>query len=482
MKYKLIFLGIGVLLMIEALFLFLSSIVSLLYKSNDLQSLLMSGFITFSVGGILYLLFRKTEQKASNREAFIIVSLCWFVLSFFGALPFVFSEMNVSLVDSFFETMSGLTTTGATVFNNIESFPKGLLFWRSILQWLGGMGIIVLSMALISFVKTGGLQLFNAEAPILSTEKIHPRINIMARILWLMYLGLTVIQTILLYFGGMSIFDAVCHSLTTISSGGFSTKQNNIAAFQSGYIQYVIIIFMFIAGTNFNLIYFGITGQFRKILKNTEFKFYTLIIVLFTILIGFGLYCYMSFSIEKSFRNSLFQVVSILTTTGFASSDYLKWTPTVLSTLLLVLMFIGASTGSTSGGIKAIRVHILFRNIFVEFKRIIHPRAVLPLRYNKHSVSQQIINNIMAFIALYLITILFGTIVMQFAGMDIMSAFGTVVASLGNIGTGTGSVGPIDTFSHINNFGKIFLSFLMMLGRLELFTVLIIFTKTFWKK
>lgn len=337
-------------------------------------------------------------------------------------------------------------------------------------------------MAVIPFVNMGGLQLFNAEVPGISTDKLHPRIRGTAKKLWMLYVGLTAFLCILLYLGDMSFFDSIAHALTTMASGGYSTKQDSIAAFPSPYIQYMIILFMIIAGTNFSLIYFSITGQFRKVLKNTELKFYLFIIFSISFIIAAGLWYFMDLPIEQSIRDSLFQVVSIITTTGFVSVDYLQWQPSGLWVLLLLLMFVGGSSGSTSGGISVVRIHILFRNIYAEFKRIIHPNAVLPVRYNKSTIPQQVINSILAFVVIYILIIAFGTVIMVFTGMDLESSFGAVATSLGNIGPGIGSVGPVSNFAHISDFGKYFLGFLMLLGRLELFTVLIIFTKTFWKK
>lgn len=483
-RFRLILLAMGVLLIIESMFMCLSTIVSLIYWEDDIFALSLSTGITFLTGIILFLTNRKIDKSVGKREAFMIVSLCWIILSIFGSLPFVISKHITTIADAFFETMSGFTTTGSSVLNNIESLPHGLLFWRSITQWIGGMGIIVLSMAVVPFIKMGGSQLFSAEVTGtgIATDKLHPRIRGTAKKLWLLYIGFTALEIILLFAGKMPFFDSVCHSLTTMASGGYSTKQNSILAYPSAYIQYIIIIFMIISGTNFSILYFGITGQFRKVLKNTELKFYLSIIIIVSLIIGLGLWYFMDTSLELSIRNSLFQVVSILTTTGFITSDYLTWEPMGLWVILILLMFVGGSTGSTSGGVKAARIHILFRNIKTEFKRMIHPHAVLPVRYNKSSLRQQVINNTLAFIVLYVLIIAIGTVVMVFTGMDLESAFGAVATSLGNVGPGIGSVGPSETFAHITDFGKYFLSFLMLLGRLELFTVLIIFTKAFWKQ
>ncbi len=481
-KYKLILLILGALLLVESAFMGISSIVSAIYGEYDLKYLLISTGITLMFGLILVLTFRKTEKQIEKREAYLVVTLSWIVLSFFGSVPFYISGAIPCYTDAFFETISGFTTTGASILNNIEEIPHGLLLWRSTTQWLGGMGIIVLSIAIMPLIKVGGMQLFNAEVPGISTDKLHPRIKGTAKKLWLLYFGFTTAETILLIVGGMSVFDAVNHSFTTMATGGYSTKQASIAAFDSAYIQYVIIAFMVIAGTNFSLSYFMITGNFKKVVKNTEIKFYFTILLLASGIIAFGLWHYMGNGIEYSIRHALFQVVSIVTTTGYATVDYLTWIPKGFWVLILMLMFVGGSSGSTGGGIKVVRLHILFRNSYMEFKRLIHPHAVLPVRYNKNSLPQTTINNVLAFIILYIMILAFGTLIMSFTGLDLNTSFGAVATSIGNIGPGIGKVGPASNFANISIFGKWFLGFLMLMGRLELFTVIIIFTRYFWKK
>ncbi len=482
LKYRLILLVLGVLLLVESGFMAMSVIVSVIYSENDFASLLISTGITFFSGLMFFLLNNKIEKKIEKREAYLIVALGWVVLSVFGALPFYMSRYIPSYTDAFFETISGFTTTGASILNNIEQLPHGLLFWRSTTQWIGGMGIIVLSIAIIPLIKIGGMQLFNAEVPGISTDKLHPRIKETAKKLWMLYVGFTLAETVLLYIGGMSIFDAINHSFTTMATGGYSTKQASVAAWDSPFIHYVIIVFMIIAGTNFSLSYFAITGQFKKVFKNTELKFYLLIIISASLILAAGLLFYMGLPLEQSFRDALFQVVSIITTTGYATADYLKWTPSGLWVIILLLMFIGGSSGSTGGGLKVVRIHILLRNSYMEFKRLIHPHAVLPVRYNKSALPQQLINNVLAFAILYIMIIAAGSVLLAFTGLDFESSLGAVATSLGNIGPGIGSVGPASNFAHLSVFAKWLLSFFMLLGRLELFTVLIIFTAAFWRK
>ncbi len=459
-----------------------SIIVSAVYSENDLGPLALSTGITIMSGFLLFILNNRIEKKVEKREAYLIVTLGWVVLSFFGALPFYISGYIPSYSDAFFETMSGFTTTGASILNDIESLPHGLLFWRSTTQWIGGMGIIVLSIAIFPLIKIGGIQLFSAEVPGISTDKLHPRIKETAKKLWMLYVGFTLAETILLYLGGMTLFDAINHSFTTMATGGYSTRQASIAAWDSPFIHYVITVFMIIAGTNFSLSYFAITGQFKKVFKNSELKFYLLIILSSGLIIAAGLWLYMGLPPEKAFRDSIFQVVSIITTTGYATTNYLAWTPSGLWVIILLLMFVGGSSGSTGGGLKVVRIHILLRNSYTEFKRLIHPHAVLPVRYNKSALPQQLINNVLAFAILYIMVIAAGSVILSFTGLDFESSFGAVATSLGNIGPGIGSVGPASNFAHLTVSAKWLLSFFMLLGRLELFTVLIIFTKAFWRK
>ncbi|MDD4150010.1 MAG: potassium transporter TrkG, partial [Bacteroidales bacterium] len=456
-KYKLILLVLGALLLVESFFMGIATAVSGYYGEYDFLHLIISTAITLIAGLVLVLSFRKTEKKVEKREAYLIVTLSWIVLSFFGSLPFYISGAIPAYADAFFETISGFTTTGASILNNIEEIPHGLLLWRSTTQWMGGMGIIVLTIAIIPLIKVGSMQLFSAEAPGIATDKLHPRIAGTAKKLWLLYFGFTCAEAILLYVGGMSVFDAINHALTTMATGGYSTKQASIAAFDSPFIQYVITFFMILAGTNFALSYFAITGQIKKVIKNSEIKFYFIIIFVSGLIIAFGLWHFMGMAIEPAIRHSLFQVVSIITTTGFATVDYLTWMPGGFWVIILMLMFVGGSSGSTAGGIKVVRIHILFRNSYMEFKRLIHPRAVLPVRYNKSSLPQSTINNVLAFIILYIMIMAAGTLIMSFTGLDLDTAFGAVATSLGKLGHGIGEVGHASNFANISVFRKYFL-------------------------
>jgi trk system potassium uptake protein TrkH len=471
---------VGFLLILEGLFMLLGIPFSIYYGDNDVIVLAATGIITSLLGLLLFLSTKNKDKEIKKREGYIVVSIGWIVTSLVGAIPFVLHGSIPSYTDAFFETMSGFTTTGASILNNIEELPHGMLFWRSVTQWLGGMGMIVLSLAILPILGIGGMQLFVAEVPGPTKDKLHPRVRETALRLWGIYALLTGAEIILLFAGGMTFFDAVCHSFTTMATGGFSTKQASIAHFQSPFIQYVIIVFMFAAGMNFTLHYHLLHGRFSNLTKNEEFKFYTTVTIFWAFVIAALLFFSNYGSVETSFRDSLFQVVSIITTTGFVTADYELWGALILL-IIFLLLFSGGCAGSTGGGIKIVRHLLLFKNSLLELKRLIHPRAIIPVRYNNHSVPQEIISNVLAFFLFYIFIFIVGSIIMTTLGLDFMSAIGSVATSLGNVGPAIGTVGPTDNFSHIHWAGKWVLSFLMLLGRLELFTILVIFSPAFWK-
>ncbi len=473
---------IGILLLINGFFMLLCLPFSYYFAEEGWHSsLIISGLITTGVGGTLWgASIRKSEKELKKRDGYLIVTLGWIAMSAFGALPYILSGAIPTYTDAFFETVSGYSTTGASILTNIEALPKGILFWRSLTQWIGGMGIIVMAVAILPILGIGGMQLFVAEAPGISPDKLKPRIQDTAKRLWLIYIGLTFLQSVILMLGGMSFYDAVNHSMTTMATGGFSTKNASIAEC-SPFIQYVIIFFMFVAGTNFTLTYFATKFRFRKVFFNEEFRYYLGFVLLSTIIISFIIFNVTGNLFEKSFRDALFQVVAIITTTGYVSADYTQWSP-FITMLIFIMMFFGASAGSTAGGVKIVRHVILIKNSILELRRQLHPSAIIPVRFNNKAVSQDITFNILAFIMIYLAVFATGVIVMSATGVDFLTAIGAVATSLGNIGPGLGTVGPIDNFAHLTQFSKWFLAFLMLLGRLELFTVLILFTPYFWKK
>ncbi|RUT77792.1 TrkH family potassium uptake protein [Ancylomarina longa] len=464
----------------ESFFLFIALFVALFYHESDSIAFLEAGTITFLVGGLSYYFSKGAQNNLGKREGYIIVSLVWVVFSVFGCLPYLLSDAIPNVADAFFETMSGFTTTGSSILNDIESLSHGILFWRSLTQWMGGMGIIVMFLAILPTLGIGGRELFIAEVPGPTPDKLTPRIKETARNLWGLYILFTGLETLLLFAGGMSFFDAVNHSFTTMATGGYSTKQASVGFFTSPYLQYVIIFFMFIAGTNFTLSYAFVTGKMTKIFKDEEFRFYCLVILGFSLIISLGLFASIDSEYEHAFRDALFTVVSIITTTGYVTADYLLWAP-FLGMLVFTLFFVGGSAGSTGGGIKVVRVLLLFKNSLYELKRLIHPNAIIPVRYNKHVVDQKIVTNILAFFVFYVILFLISSILMSLWSDDIYSAFSVVATTMGNIGPGFGKVGPMENFHHLPGLAKWFLSFLMMIGRLELFTVLVLFSPSFWK-
>lgn len=493
LNFKIIFHFLGLLLLCNGGFMLLSSIISYVYEDGVTFKLVLSGVSVLLTGTFIMLTTRKHRKEMNKREGYIVVTFGWIIMALSGAIPYVFTGVIPSFTSAFFETMSGYTTTGATILSDIEIVPKGVLFWRSTTHWIGGMGIIVLAIAILPLLGIGGMQLFAAEAPGPNTDKLHPRITDTAKRLWLIYFGYTVAETILLKVAGMSFFDAINHSMSTLSTGGFSTKNASVAHWNDKpMIQYIIILFMFLAGTNFVLSYFAFKGKVQKIIKDEEFKMYFKFIAIFTIISAFIIYFRADLSsstiehpmvwgrAESSIRHALFQVLTVITTTGFISADYTLWTPFLL-VLFFGLMFLGGSAGSTSGGIKVMRHLILIKNGFLEFRRALHPNAVLPVRYNTKLISGDIVFNILGFFILYMLSFIIGAVVFSMFQLDFESAIGLSASSLGNIGPALGSFGPVDNYSALPPLAKWWASFLMLIGRLELFTVLILLTPFFWR-
>ena len=449
---------------------------------NHINTFLLCSLITISFGFLLRFL-TKDEKNAEikKRDGYLIVVSGWLCMTFFGTLPYLLTESIPSFTDAFFETMSGFTTTGSTILDEIESIPKSILFWRSMTQWIGGMGIIVLTIAILPLLGIGGMELFVAEAPGPTKDKIHPRIKETAKRLWIIYFSLTALETVVLMFFGLSFFDAINHSLTTTSTGGFSTKQESIAAFQNPFVEAVIVIFMFLAGTNFTMIYFGLKMKFRKIVNNDEFKWYLSAVLILILMLSFYRAHTSSSDFIHSFREISFQVVSIITTTGYATADYTLW-GSFLTFIFFLFLFSGASAGSTSGGIKIVRIILLIKNGLLEFKRRLHPKAVIPVMLNKQVISSTITYNLLAFIFLYLFVFTLGSIFLSLLGVDMLTSISAVASALGNVGPGIADVGPSFSFSQLPTSAKWILSLLMLMGRLELFTVCVLFTPYFWKR
>ncbi|MAO07975.1 MAG: potassium transporter [Alteromonas sp.] len=483
----------GLLLLVNGGFMLIAALVSLLHKDGVVQQMGLASLTAILIGGVTMFLTKNHRKEIQKKEGYIIVTFGWIFMSLVGTLPYVFTGAIPNFTNAFFETMSGYTTTGASILSDIEGLPEGVLFWRSITHWIGGMGIIVLAIAILPLLGIGGMQLFAAEAPGPGGDKLHPRITDTAKRLWLIYVGYTLAETILLWVAGMSFFDAINHSLSTLSTGGFSTKNASVA-FWNGQpiIQYIIIVFMFLAGTNFVLSYFAFKTKFSKIFKDEEFKLYATFIIGLTAIAAAIIYFQADPAIssidhpmvwgplESAFRHGLFQVLAIVTTTGFVSADYTLWTP-FLTIFFFGLMFLGGSAGSTAGGIKIVRHLIMIKNGILEFKRTLHPNAILPVRYNNKSVQQPIVFNVLAFFILYMLSFIIGVLVFSWLGLDFETSLGGAASTLGNVGPALGSLSPVDNYGALPAAAKWWSSFLMLIGRLELFTVLILLTPFFWR-
>jgi trk system potassium uptake protein len=471
---------IGYFIMFMGLTMLLPAAVALIYGESIFFPLILSAIVSVGVGLLTGKFLFDYETELNVRDGFFIVSLSWILMSLFGALPFWMSGEIPRAVDAWFESTSGFTTTGSTILEDIEITSHGLLLWRSITQYIGGMGIIVLSIALLPLLGVGGMQLFKAEVPGPTIDKVKPRVRDTAMTLWKVYALLTVVVGILYLAGGMTWFESLCHALTTMATGGFSTRNTSIGGFESSYITVVATIFMFFAGMNFVLHYRWMKGDYRPLLQSTEFRWYAGITVSAVIFVTISTMHTTFDSVWTALEHSAFQVVAILTTTGYGSYDYERWAPAV-QFLLLVFMFIGGMAGSTAGGIKTVRIIVLIKNTLYELKRIIHPKAVIPLTINKQKVTQGILNDIMAFIFIFVSVFLLGTIILSATGLDFMSSLGATASAMGNIGPGLNTVGPASTYAHLHDIAKITLTFCMLMGRLELFTILIILSRGFWR-
>ena len=480
-NYRVVLNVLGLLLLFNGLFMILCLPASFYFNIEDLVPMGFSATATIGLGMMIWVLTRSSEKpNIRKREGFLIVSFGWIVMSLSGTLPYIMSGSVVSFTDAFFETLSGYTTTGASIITDLTLIPKDILFWRSMTQWIGGMGIIVLAVAILPILGIGGMQLFVAESPGLKADKLAPKIRDTAKRLWLIYVGLTAAEFLLLRVAGMTWFDALNHAMTTMATGGFSTFNSSAAEFSPA-IQYIITFFMFMAGTSFTLTYFGLVGNFKKVLQNEEFRYYAGITVGLTLAVSVVVASVDGDGFEKAFRDTIFQIVSLITTTGFVSADYTSWTP-FITMVFFILLFFGGSAGSTAGGVKIVRHIILVKNSILELKRQLHPSAIIPVRLNGRAVDQSITFNVVAFIMTYIIIFALGSVVMTMFGVDLLTAMGSVATSLGNVGPGIGDVGPVDNFAWLPSGAKWFLAILMLIGRLELFTVLILFTPYFWSR
>ena len=425
---------------------------------------------------------RKQRLSMGIREGVGVTGFSWLVASFLGALPHWLSGATPNYTDAFFETMSGFTTTGATIFSDIEALPRGILLWRSLTHWMGGMGIIVLSLAVLPFLGVSGMEMYKAEVPGVTAEKVTPRLHQTAMRLWGVYVFLTLLETILLAFGGMSLFDAFAHSCSTIATGGFSTKNNSIAYFTSPYIQWVIIIFMFASGVNFSLYFLLLQKKFHDFIADEEFRSYLGITIFAALAMSVALYFSGAFrGIEHTLRRTFFHVVSVMTTTGFIVEDYNLW-PEFTKFLFVLLMFVGASGGSTGGGCKISRFQIIGKQLRVEIWRLLHPRAVITARMNGKPITRNTMDSATAFFVLYMLILSVSTLITTAFGIDLLTAFTGVLTCLSNVGPGLNALGPVENFAWLPGIVKWLFSFCMLAGRLELFAVLLLFMPGTYRK
>ena len=476
-------------LVATGLSMLIPTVISWSFSEPDLSGHLQSMIICIVVGIPFWMITRKS-RALNSKDGFAIVSFAWLIVAFAGSLPFYLSGTIPNFTDAWFEAMSGVTTTGATIIGNpttlpnlpngIESMPHGILFWRSFLQWIGGMGIIVFTIAILPLLGVGGVQLFKAEVPGPVADKIRPRVKETAKILWMVYVGFTFLQFLLLGFAGMPWFDSICHAFTTMPTGGFSTQNASIAAYSNPLIHYVIIFFMFIAGVNFTLHFRAITGNFKSYFKDYEFKVYFFILFFATTFIFFNIsYSELDLS-HNTFRISLFQSLALMTGTGYANANYELW-PFFSQLLLFFMMFFGAMGGSTSGGMKIARVILLIKYAASETRRMLHSRAIIPIRIGDRTISDDVIRNTLGFFLIYLSFFMITALVLTALNFDFLSSLSAAASAIGNVGPAFGAFGPTDNYALLHPIGKWMMTFCMLLGRLEIFTIMVLFSRTFWR-
>lgn len=482
-NHQLICKVLGQLLFLEAVLLMVSLGVSIGYQEDDVFAFLVTIFINIGAGLALKWRGHNADNSMSRRDAYLVVSLAWIVFSFFGTFPFLISGYIHSFTDAYFETMSGFTTTGATIIDNVEVLPHGLLFWRSLTQWIGGLGIVFFTIALLPSLVGGQIKVFAAEATGPIKTKLHPRLSTSAKWIWSIYIVLTIACIVSYYFGGMNVFDSFNYAMTTTATGGFATHNTSTEFFHSPTLEYICTLFTFLSGINFTLLYAAVIKlNIKNLFKNSEFKFYIFLVVVFTAFIMMELMTMRHYDLERAFRCGLFQVVSFITTTGLFNDDAATW-PHVTWVVLALCMFFGACSGSTSGGIKCIRGVMLLRIVKNEFKQILHPNAVLPLKIDGVNVPNQKRVTLLAFLVTHLIICLIISFTMIAMGIDNTNAITITLSSIGNVGPTLGvEIGPTMSWSQLPDIAKWFCSLMMLIGRLEIFSVLVIFTPAFWKE
>lgn len=479
---KLILFIVGAFMIIIGVFLLLPGLMSLCFGEGDYYVYFTTALSSALCGGALTWFCRDRKSTMTKQDSYLTVVTIWIVFALIGLVPYLWGGHLDSFANAFFESMSGITTTGATLMPNVEAASHGILLWRSLTQWLGGMGVITLALILLPAMGIGGMQLFTAEASVTRNDKIHPKITEMAKSIWVIYAALTLCEVLLLVAGGMSIFDAVCHSLSTLSTGGFSTKVNSIEFFDSAYIEYIVMLFMYIGGINFVLFYSVILGKGSRLFADDELKYYTVTFVVVSLVSAAILLVNETYdNAEEALRDSAFQVLSVMTSTGFTTSNYILWPPAII-TILALLMLSGTCTGSTSGGIKFMRLTIMSRNVSNELKRTLHPTAVVPVKYNGKSVASADVQNVLMFIVLYIVILFAGVVLISLGGYDFEDSFGLAANSLGNIGITIGSYGYTASLCDLTPMVKFIMAALMLIGRLEIYTVILLFSPAFWRR
>ena len=482
MHFNFIFRFIGILITFLGVSMIAPLVISIIYHDGASRGVFYSILVTTVTGILLMIITKKDpETHLNHRDGVAVVTFGWIAAGLVGAVPFLFTGAISGITDAYFEAMSGFTTTGATILPDIEDLPNSILMWRSITQWFGGMGIIVLSIAILPFLGIGGMQLYKAEVPSPVVDKLKPRISDTAKILWKVYLLITAAEVIFLFGGGMPLFDAINHSFCTMPTGGFSLKNSSIAHYNSAYFDGIIIVFMLLAGINFSLHYRLIKGDFKVFGKDPECRFFLILVGVFIVIATFNIYGTIYESLATAFRYAAFQVTSIITTTGFAIADYEKW-PVLTQNLLIVCMFLGGMAGSTGGGLKTLRVILLIKHSYKEIFRIIHPHAVTTVKMGGGAIPSEILSSIWGFFILYLVLFIAAALLMASIGLDMTSSFTSVAACIFNVGPGFGLVGPVDTYQTIPVVGKWILIFCMLLGRLEIYTVIVLLVPEYWRK
>ncbi len=472
--------SLGALLICEFLALTPSLLVAIYYKGEDIKAFLITMFIALALGTLAFSVKPKSKH-IFTRDGFAIVALGWILISIIGALPLYLSGAIPSFVDSLFEASSGFSTTGATILTEVESLPRGILFWRSFTHWIGGMGVLVLTLAILPTLGTGAIQIMKAESPGPTPGKLVPRLKTTAKVLYSIYLAITVLQVVLLVIAGMPLYDSLIHTFGTLGTGGFSNMNSSVGAYNNVYIEVIITIFMFISGANFALYYYFFKGDIKALFKDGEFKFYSGVVIASIVFIAINLTGSVYSTFLEALRHSSFQVSSIITTTGYSSTDFNLW-PDFSRTILLLLMFLGGCAGSTAGGIKNIRILLLLKAAKREVQRILHPRAVYPVRVSGKVVEDKVVTGVAVFFSVYMIIFIVALLLISIEGKDMVTNFSAVATTLGNVGPGLNIVGPMGNFSSFTDYSKLLFSFLMLVGRLEIYPMLLLLLPSFWKK